>query len=53
MACICLAHDATFLTRNVADFKPVPGLRVENWLDVTKTYYPKHENENLRNRRFW
>lgn len=33
IACICLAHDATLLTRNVADFKPVPGLRVENWLD--------------------
>jgi len=33
IACICLAHDATLLTRNLADFKPVPGLRVENWLD--------------------
>ena len=32
IACICLAHDATLLTRNVADFKPVPGLRVESWL---------------------
>ena len=33
IACIFLAHDATLLTRNLADFKPVPGLRVENWLD--------------------
>jgi tRNA(fMet)-specific endonuclease VapC len=33
IACICLAHDATLLTRNLADFNPVPGLRVENWLD--------------------
>lgn len=33
IACICLAHGATLLTRNVADFTPVPGLRVENWLD--------------------
>lgn len=33
IACICLAHDATLLTRNIADFKPVPGLRLENWLD--------------------
>jgi tRNA(fMet)-specific endonuclease VapC len=33
IACICLAHDATLLTRNLADFEPVPGLRVENWLD--------------------
>ena len=33
IACICLAHDATLLTRNLVDFKPVPGLRVENWLD--------------------
>ena len=33
IACICLAHDATLLTRNLADFKPIPGLRVENWLE--------------------
>jgi len=33
IACICLAHDAILLTRNLADFNPVPGLRVENWLD--------------------
>ena len=33
IACICLAHDATLLTRNLADFESVQGLRVENWLD--------------------
>lgn len=33
IAAICLAHDATLLTRNVADFQHIPGLRVENWLD--------------------
>lgn len=33
IACICLAQDATLLTRNLADFKPLPGLRAENWLD--------------------
>ena len=42
IAAICIAHDATVLTRpfdcaqgtrNVADFEKIPGLRVENWLD--------------------
>jgi len=33
IASICLAHDATLLTRNLVDFKKVPGLRYENWLD--------------------
>ena len=33
IACICLAHDAMLLTRNVRDFSQVPGLRFENWLD--------------------
>ena len=33
IASICLAHDATLLTRNLADFESVPGLRVEDWLD--------------------
>ena len=33
IACICLAHDATLLTRNTRDFSQVPGLRFENWLD--------------------
>lgn len=33
IAAICLAHDATLLSRNLVDFERVPGLRVENWLD--------------------
>jgi len=33
IACITLEHDATLLTRNIADFVKVPGLRIENWLD--------------------
>lgn len=33
IAAIALAHDATFLSRNVKDFRKVPGLRVENWAD--------------------
>jgi tRNA(fMet)-specific endonuclease VapC len=31
IAAIALAHDSTLLTRNLADFRRVPGLRVENW----------------------
>ena len=33
IASICLAHQATLLSRNLRDFEFVPGLRVENWLD--------------------
>ncbi len=33
IASICLAHDATLLTRNEVDFKKVSRLRVENWLE--------------------
>jgi tRNA(fMet)-specific endonuclease VapC len=33
IAAICIAHEATLLTRNVADFEKIAGLRVENWLD--------------------
>ncbi|GDY22477.1 hypothetical protein LBMAG56_38240 [Verrucomicrobiota bacterium] len=33
IAAICLAHDATLLTRNRGDFEKIPGLRVDNWLD--------------------
>ena len=33
IAAICMALDATLLTRNLVDFEKVPGLRVENWLD--------------------
>ena len=32
IACIVLAHEATLLTRNAADFSKVPGLRFEDWL---------------------
>ncbi len=33
IAATCLVNDATLLSRNLADFKQVPGLRVENWLE--------------------
>jgi tRNA(fMet)-specific endonuclease VapC len=33
IAAICILHDATLLTRNIADFDGLNGLRVENWLD--------------------
>ncbi len=33
IASICLAHDATLLTRNEVDFQKVPRLRLENWLE--------------------
>ena len=31
IAAICLAYDATLLSRNLRDFQKVPGLRVEDW----------------------
>jgi tRNA(fMet)-specific endonuclease VapC len=33
IAAIALADDALLLSANLADFRKVPGLRVENWLD--------------------
>lgn len=32
IACIAQANTATLLSRNVADFGKVPGLKVEDWL---------------------
>lgn len=31
IAAIVLAHDATLLTKNLKDFRKVPGLKVEDW----------------------
>jgi tRNA(fMet)-specific endonuclease VapC len=33
IAAICIAHDATLLSRNLVDFEQISALRVENWLD--------------------
>ena len=33
IAAIALTHDATVVTRNLADFNRIPGLKVENWAD--------------------
>jgi tRNA(fMet)-specific endonuclease VapC len=33
IAAVALAHRAMLVTRNLKDFRTIPGLRVENWAD--------------------
>ena len=32
IASVALAHDLTLVTHNTADFAPIPGLRLDDWL---------------------
>lgn len=33
IACLALSRGATLVTRNVKDYRLVPGLKIENWAD--------------------
>jgi tRNA(fMet)-specific endonuclease VapC len=33
IAAICIAHEVLLLSRNLVDFRKIPNLSVENWLD--------------------
>lgn len=33
IASVALAHDLTLVTHNTRHFRPIPGLRIEDWLD--------------------
>jgi tRNA(fMet)-specific endonuclease VapC len=33
IGCIALAHNATLVTRNLEDFRRIPHLKLENWID--------------------
>jgi tRNA(fMet)-specific endonuclease VapC len=33
IAAIALANRATLVTRNLKHFRPIPGLKLENWAD--------------------
>ncbi len=33
IACIALARNALLVTRNTKDYRDIPGLRIENWVD--------------------
>ena len=33
IASVALAHDLTLVTHNTADFRPIPDLRLDDWLE--------------------
>jgi tRNA(fMet)-specific endonuclease VapC len=38
IAAVAIAHGATLVTRNTADFVNLPGLRMVNWFDENRGY---------------